>query len=104
MIFAAMNDKDLAEIAEILFPLADNLILTAPDNPRSAAVEYLKEHAEKIIDKSKITLAPNVADALDAATRINSTYSNVKHPFVCITGSLYLVGEAQNWLKNQFGI
>lgn len=104
IIFGAMNDKDLSEITEILFPLADHLILTKPDNPRSTEVEELKKYAEKIVDKSKITLVPNVADAIDAAMQINSTHSNRKDAFVCITGSLYLVGEAQSLLKNQFGI
>ncbi len=35
MIFGSMKDKDLTEITEILFPLAENLILTKPDNPRA---------------------------------------------------------------------
>jgi len=35
MIFGAMRDKAVAEIAVILFPLADELILTAADSPRS---------------------------------------------------------------------
>ena len=35
MIYGAMRDKAIEEIAEILFPLAQELILTAPDAPRA---------------------------------------------------------------------
>ena len=35
-IFGAMRDKAIGEMAEILFPLADRVIVTRADNPRSA--------------------------------------------------------------------
>ena len=41
MIFGAMRDKALAEIAATLFPLANKLILTELDNPRAATLEAL---------------------------------------------------------------
>ena len=41
MIFAAMRDKAVAEMGAILFPLADELILTAADSPRSMTPEEL---------------------------------------------------------------
>lgn len=100
LVFGAMRDKDLSEIAEILFPLAEDLILTEPDNPRSLNVEDLKKYAGKFIVESKIFLVPNVADAIDSAIQINSKYSGSS--FVCVTGSLYLVGEAQRILKDSF--
>lgn len=99
LVFGAMKDKDLTEIAALLFPLAEDLILTMPDNPRSMEVEELKKYAEKFIDESKIFLVPDVVDAIDSAIQINSTYLATKNSFVCVTGSLYLVGEAQKVLK-----
>lgn len=104
LVFGAMNDKDLTEIAEILFPLAKDLILTKPDNPRSMEVAELQKYAEKFVEKSKILLVPNVADAVDSAIQINANYTKTEITFVCVTGSLYLVGEAQKILKNDFGI
>ena len=35
-IFGAMRDKAIGEMAEILFPFAERVILTRADNPRSA--------------------------------------------------------------------
>ncbi len=97
LIFGAMKDKQIAEIAEILFPLAESLILTQPNNLRSATVEELKEIALKIIDKSKVFAVPNVKDAVDSARQIAETNGSL----ICVTGSLYLVGETQSVLENQ---
>jgi dihydrofolate synthase / folylpolyglutamate synthase len=104
LVFGAMKDKDLSEITEILFPLAQDIILTKPDNPRSMEVKELQKYAEKFVDKSKLFLIPNVADAINSAIQINANYTETETSFVCITGSLYLVGEAQKFLKNEFGI
>jgi dihydrofolate synthase/folylpolyglutamate synthase len=97
-IFGAMKDKQIKEIGEILFPLAEDLIITEPDNPRSATVEELNEIALKIIDEKKIFIVPNVADAIDSARQISASYPETKHSLICVTGSLYLVGEAQKVL------
>lgn len=101
MIFGAMKDKDLTEISEILFPFAEYLILTKPDNPRSEEPENLKLVAENIIERNKIFLASGVADALSTAVQFTRNYSVSKPAFILITGSLYLVGEVQKILKNE---
>ncbi|MCB1025396.1 MAG: bifunctional folylpolyglutamate synthase/dihydrofolate synthase, partial [Acidobacteria bacterium] len=43
MIFAAMNGKNIGEISELLFPLAENLILTTPENPRAMNAREIAE-------------------------------------------------------------
>ncbi|MEP6922841.1 MAG: folylpolyglutamate synthase/dihydrofolate synthase family protein [Pyrinomonadaceae bacterium] len=90
IIFGAMRDKDLAQITLEIFPLATNLILTRVDNPRSAALEDLQIFSSNKIDTH---LAKNVTDALQTA-RVVTPESGL----ICITGSLYLVGEAQKIL------
>lgn len=100
-IFGAMRDKDVTEIAGILFPLADNLILTEPDNPRSLAVEELQKIAENIVGRSRIFSIKNVSDAIDSARQITVNYTATKRSFICITGSLYLVGEAKKAILNK---
>lgn len=100
MIFGTMKDKDLTEIAAYLFPFIESLILTMPENPRSETPENLREVAEKVIDKSKIFVIENVSDALWSAFEITKNYSALKSSFILVTGSLYLVGEAQKILQN----
>ncbi len=99
MIFGTMKDKEIDEIAEILFPVAENLILTEPDNPRVKSVGELKEIASKYIKADKIFSVPDVADAINSARRIAGDYPASKRHLILVTGSLYLVGEAQKILK-----
>lgn len=101
IIFGAMKDKDLTEIAELLFPFAENLILTSPDNPRSETPKHLLEVAKKVIGESKVFTVKNVKDALWSGIEMTKNYSALKPSFVLVTGSLYLVGEAQKILQNE---
>jgi dihydrofolate synthase/folylpolyglutamate synthase len=84
LIFGAMRDKSVEEIASILFPYANDLILTAPDNPRALRPEMLQELA----GRGEIT--SNVAEAIDCA-RSRAGADDA----ILITGSLFLVGEAR---------
>ncbi len=93
LIFGAMRDKPLAEICEMLFPAAARLILTQPDNPRSATVDELVRAVPVSLSSSTIAFAPSVADAL-ALARAQTEQGGL----ICVTGSLYLVGEVKNIL------
>src|SRR4051794_12935004 len=50
LIFGAMRDKNLKEMATSLFPRADLLILTQPVNERAASLESLLEIAKETTD------------------------------------------------------
>jgi dihydrofolate synthase/folylpolyglutamate synthase len=88
-VFGAMRDKAIAEMAEILFPLAEHVILTRADNPRSAAPEEIRQAAARV--SVSIEEAENVAAALTVAR------TGPKGVLV-ITGSIYIVGEAMQSL------
>ncbi len=90
-IFGAMRDKAIAEMAEILFPLADRVIVTRADNPRSASPMEIREAAARTA--AAMEEAANVAAALDLA-RTSARPDTV----VVITGSIYIVGEAMRGL------
>ena len=91
-IFGAMRDKAIGEMAEILFPLAERVIATRADNPRSAAPEEIREAASRI--STHIEDAGDMADAL-AMARTSAGPDTV----VVITGSIYIVGEAMRLLQ-----
>jgi dihydrofolate synthase/folylpolyglutamate synthase len=84
MIYGAMRDKAVEEIAGILFPLASELVLTAPDNARALRPEALREIA------SRGHLTADIAAALQLV-RAGASEDDV----IIITGSLFLVGEAR---------
>lgn len=89
IIFGAMRDKKLDQIAEVLFPLADCLILTAIDNPRAASLETLAPLAERF--NPRLTIKAN-SSAAAVRTAITETPNN---GLICVTGSLYLIGETR---------
>ncbi|MGA9042688.1 MAG: folylpolyglutamate synthase/dihydrofolate synthase family protein [Terriglobales bacterium] len=90
-VFGAMRDKAIAEIAEILFPLAEQVIATQADNPRSATSEEIREAAARI--STEIENAPDVPAALERARTLAGVDG-----VVVITGSIYIVGEAMRTL------
>src|SRR4051812_9514117 len=92
ILFGAMRDKAIAEMTQILFPLADRVIATQPDNPRAATPAEITELASST--GTEIIMEPDTAKALDrarAATPANG--------LVVVTGSIYLVGEVMGMLE-----
>ena len=94
LVFGAMRDKALAEIGAILFPAAEHLVLTEPRNPRAASVAELLRAVPARSASSTIALAPSSRDALTIA-RAHTPPGGT----VCVTGSLYLVGEVKGLLE-----
>lgn len=86
LIYGAMRDKAVEEIAAVLFPLASELIFTAPNYSRALRPEALVEIA------GRGQTAATVQDAL-AIARAGATHDDV----IVVTGSLFLVGEARRF-------
>jgi len=93
LIFAAMKDKALSEMAATLFPKADELILTKPDNPRAATVEMLMSVLPVSFDRARVRLASSALEAVQLAREVTPADG-----LVCVTGSLYLIGPIQEAL------
>ncbi len=97
LVFGAMRDKDLSPIAAILFPKAETLILTKPNNERSMETSELLKIVPTAFDQKNVKLAETVAEAITTAKLVTK-----ETELILITGSLYLVGEAQEILKSAF--
>jgi dihydrofolate synthase/folylpolyglutamate synthase len=90
-IFGAMRDKAIAEMCEILFPLAERVIATQADNPRSATAQEISQAAHR--SHAEIEPSANVPSALARASELAGT-----NGVIVITGSIYVVGEAMRAL------
>jgi dihydrofolate synthase/folylpolyglutamate synthase len=90
-IFGAMRDKAIAEMAEILFPVAESVVATRAENPRSATPEEVRDAAART--GAEIEVAPTVGEAIETARRLAP-----ENAVVVITGSIYVVGEAMQAL------
>ncbi len=86
-VFGAMRDKAIGEMAEILFPLAERVIATRAENPRSAEPGEIRDAGART--GAEIETAPTVAEALAMARRLAPPEA-----VVVITGSIYVAGEA----------
>ena len=84
LIYGAMRDKAIDEVAGILFQLAAELVLTAPDTPRALRPETLSEFA------GRGHVQPTVKAAIDYARA-----SALPEDVIVVTGSLFVVGEAR---------
>jgi dihydrofolate synthase / folylpolyglutamate synthase len=92
ILFGAMRDKAIAEMTQILFPLAGRVIATQPENPRAATPAEIAELAAST--GAEIIMGPDIAAALErarAATPANG--------LVVVTGSIYLVGAVMGMLE-----
>lgn len=85
IVYGAMRDKAIEEVTAQLFPLAQKLIVTAPDFPRALRPEAILS----------VTAHPSpvVAETLSAAIAVARTAP--QDAIVFFTGSLFLVGEAR---------
>jgi dihydrofolate synthase/folylpolyglutamate synthase len=99
LVFGAMRDKRLEEMAEILFPAADHVVLTAIDNPRAASTELLQTIARRFMTEERITLASSSDEALTVAHE-----KATSDGLICITGSLYLIGETRPLILRKAGL
>jgi dihydrofolate synthase / folylpolyglutamate synthase len=92
-VFGAMRDKAISEMTEILFPLAERVIATRAENPRSASPEEIQQAGART--GTEIALVADTASALEQARKwAGATPEKV----IAVTGSIYLVGEAMQAL------
>jgi dihydrofolate synthase / folylpolyglutamate synthase len=91
IVFGAMQDKAVAEMTEILFPVARKVIVTPVNHPRSASAQAIQEAARRT--GADLVAAASSADALQRAREV----AGAGTPIV-VTGSIYLIGEVMSEL------
>jgi dihydrofolate synthase/folylpolyglutamate synthase len=85
IVYGALRDKAVAEMASMLFPLADRLILTAPANVRAMPPEDIPAPGADVSH----SITHSVAEAIALSGQAGPS------DVIFITGSLYLAGEAR---------
>lgn len=91
LIYAAMRDKAVDEVAGVLFPPAYKVILTRLPLERAVSPQAL--HGLVAHHHKRVEVTESLSEALDQARRAAS-----KTDIILVTGSLYLVGEAKRLL------
>jgi len=91
LIFGCLRDKAILEIAQILFPLFDRVLLAPVDSPRSASLEELTAAAEAT--GAVFEACSDAQAALLRAQEITPASG-----LIVGTGSVYLVGSLRSEL------
>jgi dihydrofolate synthase/folylpolyglutamate synthase len=89
LVFAAMRDKPLQEMAEILFPIAERVIVTKVGNPRAATTSELLRAASRT--GTPLFPEDTVPAALARARELSKPQG-----LIVVAGSIFLVGEAMS--------
>lgn len=94
MIYAALRDKAVDEVAGLLFPHAAEVIFTAPNTSRAISASQLAEVAGH--HASHFSVVPDAERAFEQALA-----QAVPDDVIFITGSLYLVGQLRHYWKSR---
>ncbi len=94
LVFAALRDKAVDEVAGILFPRAEEVIFTAPRTSRAVSAAQLAEIAGH--HAPHFSVIPDAEKALDYALA-----KAAPEDAVFITGSLYLIGQLRHYWKHR---
>ncbi len=94
LVIGMMRDKNHTAFLHELVPLADVVILTQIDSPRSASVDVLKRALPAMDVPLHESASPRMA--LDVAASLGG-----ENDLVCITGSLFLVGYVKSLLAGK---
>jgi dihydrofolate synthase/folylpolyglutamate synthase len=90
LVYGALRDKAVDEIAGLLFPRASSVILTSPAQSRAISAPVLAEMTGHHARQVDVIADPNLAfeRALELASRDDVIF---------VTGSLYLVGDLRRY-------
>lgn len=90
LVFGAKSDKDIEGMLTQLLPAVDHFIVTLALDSKAESPEVIAEIAKRQRYKGTIDIIPFVPDAMETARRY-ATQTGL----VCVTGSIYLVGEVR---------
>lgn len=93
LVIGVMKDKDIGSILNQLIPVSNEIIITKADYHRSAEAELVKSFIKS--GSIPIRIEERIKDAIALATSIAGT-----DDIICVTGSLFVVGEAKACLSN----
>jgi dihydrofolate synthase / folylpolyglutamate synthase len=96
LVIGIMKDKNISSILHLLVPLADRIILTRSYTDRAAPPALLKQALGRYGKKAETI--EDLKSAIEKGLALTPP-----EDLLCITGSLYTVGEARNYFHPKRG-
>src|SRR6478752_5039679 len=96
-VIGVMGDKDAEGVLAAFEPHLEHLVVTQSSSDRAMRASRLGETAMAIYGEDRVTVVPNLADAIDAAAALveEGTGDSLSSGAVLVTGSVVTVGEAR---------
>ncbi|MFV0388228.1 MAG: bifunctional folylpolyglutamate synthase/dihydrofolate synthase [Pyrinomonadaceae bacterium] len=94
LVFGMVTGKNSKEAIELLFPLAEKIVLTTPNVPRALPASDLAELAKEF----DVVVTENAKQALRTALKLTK---EVRGSIIVVTGSLYLIGEIKSVIQKE---
>ncbi|WP_424184820.1 bifunctional tetrahydrofolate synthase/dihydrofolate synthase [Actinokineospora sp. G85] len=98
-VVSVLSDKDAAGILAPLEPVLSDIVVTANSSPRAMDPDRLTEIAVELFGDDRVTTAPHLVEAIEAAVALAETSDNPSEPLsgagVVATGSVVTAGEVR---------
>ena len=93
LLIGILSDKDIKAILSMIIPLSNVIVVTKSNNTRACDPAILKKMIGDLGNSKEVIVKDNIGDAVKIAKSITK-----KNDLVCVTGSLFTVGEARDYL------
>ncbi|MFF5234241.1 bifunctional folylpolyglutamate synthase/dihydrofolate synthase [Dactylosporangium sp. NPDC000521] len=99
-VVAALADKDVEGMLELLEPITESIVCTRNSSPRAMSAAQLGAIAEELYGPERVHVVPDFADAIDAAVTLAESDNAVPGSIgILVTGSVVTVADARGLLK-----
>ncbi|MCK5260885.1 MAG: bifunctional folylpolyglutamate synthase/dihydrofolate synthase [Thermoplasmatales archaeon] len=95
LLIGILKDKNIQKMLSTIAPISDIIIVTKSNNVRACEPEALKNAVEKIGYKKDLFIEDSIPKAIKHAKSMAN-----KNDIICISGSLFTVGEARSYFVN----
>ena len=95
LVLGILKDKDCETMLSTIIPLASQVIVTKSSSSRACDPVVLKEMIEKRDARKTVKIEESLPKAINHAKTLAT-----KNDLICISGSLFTVGEARKYLRS----
>ena len=94
LVLGVLKDKDVKKMAAEIIPLCQEVVVTSPKTERALDKNLLRREVVKYLPPGRVRMENGVGEALTRALE-DASWDDL----ICVTGSLYTVGETKRILK-----
>jgi dihydrofolate synthase/folylpolyglutamate synthase len=99
-VVAALSDKDVEGMLELLEPITESIVCTRNSSPRAMSAAQLGEIAEELYGPERVHVVRDFPDAIDTAVMLAESDNAVPGTIgILITGSVVTVADARGLLR-----